>query len=266
MKSFLILTAAVYMKAVSAVAPLIRLLCAGATAICLQATAADIRVLAPNAAKESVSEAVTTFENSSGNKVIVSWAGTEAITKRITEGEVVDIVVNAAQNIDRLITEGKLSQGSRTDFAKSSIGVAVASFAPRPDVSSIEGLKSALLSAKSIVISSGTSGRYLSELFSKLGVDKQIKSKVKQPSSGAQIGDILAAGEAELGFQQVSELLHVKGIQFLGPIPAKIQNYTIYSGAAHRQAPQPEAARAFLRVLREPATAAVVRKSGMEPL
>lgn len=254
------------MKPISVVSLLIRLFCVGAAITCLKATAADIRVLAPNAAKESVSEAVITFEKSSGNRVIVSWAGTEAITKRITEGEVVDIVVNAAQNIDRLTNEGKLSEGSRTDFARSSIGVAVAPSAARPDVSSIEGLKSALLGAKSIVISSGTSGRYLSDLFSRLGVGEQIKAKVKQPPSGAQIGDILAAGEAELGFQQVSELLHVKGIQFLGPIPAEIQNYTIYSGAAHSQAPQPDAARAFLRVLRQPETAAVVRKSGMEPL
>lgn len=254
------------MKPISVVAILTRLLCAGTAVTCLQATAADIRVLAPNAAKESVSEAVITFEKSSGNKVIVSWAGTESITKRITEGEVVDVVVNAAQNIDRLTTEGKLLQGSRTDFARSSIGVAVAPSAPRPDVSSVAGLRSALLGAKSIVISSGTSGRYLSDLFSRLGVGEQIKGKVKQPPSGAQIGDILAAGEAELGFQQISELLHVKGIQFLGPIPAEIQSYTIYSGAAHSQAPQPVAAQAFLRVLRQPETAAVVRKSGMEPL
>ena len=254
------------MKPVSVVALLIRMLCAGAAAICHQATAADIRVLAPNAAKESVSEAVTTFVKSSGNKVIVSWAGTEAITKRITEGEVADIVVNAAQNIERLTTEGKLSQGSRTDFARSSIGVAVAPSARRPDVSSIEGLKSALLGAKSIVISSGTSGRYLSDLFNRLGVGEQIKAKIKQPPSGAQIGDLLAAGEAELGFQQVSELLHVKGIQFLGQIPAEIQSYTIYSGAAHSQSSQSEAALAFLKVLRQPGTAAIVRKSGMEPL
>jgi molybdate transport system substrate-binding protein len=254
------------MKPISVVALLSRLLCAGATVVCLQATAADIRVLAPSAAKESVSAAVTTFEKSSGNKVLVSWSGTEAITKRITEGEVVDIVVNAAQNIDRLTTVGKLSQGSRTDFARSSIGVAVAPGAPKPDVSSIEGLKSALLGAKSIAISSGTSGRYLADLFSNLGVGEQVKTKVKQPPSGAQIGDMLAAGEAELGFQQVSELVHVKGIQFLGPLPAEIQNYTIYSAAAHSQASQPEAAQAFLKLLRHPETAAVVRNSGMEPI
>ena len=244
----------------------IHLVCAGAAAACLRAEAADVRVLAPNAVKDSVSEAAVSFEKSTGHKVIFSWTGTEAITRRITDGEIVEVVVNAVQNIDRLIADGKLAKGSRTDFARSSIGVAVAPSAERPDISSIENLKSALLSAKSIIISSGTSGRYLADLFVKLGVSEQIKAKVKQPPSGAQIGDMLAAGEADLGFQQVSELVHVKGIQFLGPLPAELQNYTIYSGAAHSQAAQPEAARSFLKALRQLETAAVVRKSGMEPL
>ena len=254
------------MTAVSVVTLVLRGLCAGSVMACIQATAADVRVLAPNAARESISEAVANFEKSSGHKVIASWTGTEAITKRITEGEVVDIVINAAENIDRLTTDGKLSPDSRTDFAKSSIGVAVALSVPRPDVSTIEGLKSTLLAAKSIVISSGTSGRYLHELFDSLGVGEQIKVKIRQPPSGAQIGEFLATGQAELGFQQVSELVHVSGIQFLGPLPAELQRYTIYSGAAHSRAPQPEAARAFLKVLRQPETAAVVKKSGMEPL
>jgi molybdate transport system substrate-binding protein len=222
--------------------------------------------MAPNAVREAVSEAVEVFEKSSGHKVIATWVGTEAITKRITEGEVADIVVNAAQNIDRLTTEGKLSPGSRTDFARSAIGVAVAPDAPRPDIASVDGLKTALLTAKSIVVSSGTSGRYLSELFVRLGVSEQIKTKVKQLPSGAQIGDFLANREAELGFQQVSELIHVKGIHYLGPLPPELQSYTIYSGAAHSQAPQPEAARAFLKALRQIETAEIVRKSGMEPL
>jgi molybdate transport system substrate-binding protein len=254
------------MKVVSVITFLIRLLAASSAFACIQATASEIRILAPNAVKESVVEAVGSFEKSSGHKVMVSWTGTEAITKRITEGEVVDIVVNAAQNIDRLTADGKLSQGSRTDFARSSIGVAVMQSASRADISSIEGLKSALLTAKSIVISSGTSGRYLTELFGRLGVGEQIKSKIKQPPSGAQIADLLVAGEAELGFQQVSELIHVKGIQYLGPLPAEIQSYTIYSGAIHSQAPQPEAALAFLKELRQAETAAVVKRSGMDPL
>jgi len=245
---------------------LTRLLLAISAAACIPATAADLRILAPNAAKEPVLEAAASFERLSGHKVIASWSGTEAITKRIGDGEVVDVVINAAQNIDRLTTDGKLSPGSRTDFARSLIGVAVALSAPSMDVSSITGLKSALLSAKSIVISSGTSGRYLSDLFIRLGVGEQVKPKVKQPPSGAQIGDFVAAGEAELGFQQVSELIHVKGIRYLGALPAEIQSYTVYSGALHAQAPQPEAARAFLIALRQAETVAAVKKSGMDPL
>lgn len=138
------------MKAGLVVALVMRGLCAGSAIACIQAAAADVLVLAPNAAKESIAEAVAIFEKSSGHTVIVSWTGTEAITKRITEGETVDIVVNAAQNIDRLTTDGKLSPGSRTDFAKSLIGIAVAPSVPRPDVSTIEGLKSTLLAASQV--------------------------------------------------------------------------------------------------------------------
>lgn len=254
------------MKLVSVLARVVGALVISSVVVCSHAIAAEVSVLAPNAAKEPVMEAIASFEKSSGYKVTISWTGTEAITKRISEGEVADVVVNAAQNIDRLTDEGKLAQGTRTDFARSSIGVAVTASAPRPDVSSVEGLKSALLAAKSIVISSGTSGRYLTDLFGRLGIGEQIKAKIKQPLSGAQIGDLLSAGEAELGFQQVSELIHVKGIQYVGPLPAEIQSYTIYSAAVHSQSTQPDAARSFLKALRQPETAAVVKKSGLEPL
>ena len=237
-----------------------------AAVACTLAQAAEVRVLAPNAAKEAVVEAVAAFEKASGHKVTLSWSGTEAITKRVSEGEIADVVINAAQNIDRLTTDGKLLQGTRTDFARSSIGAAVAASLPRPDVSSVEGLKAALPAAKSVVISSGTSGRHLSDLFDRLGVGEQVKGKLKQPPSGAQISDFLASGEAELGFQQVSELLHAKGIQYLGPLPASVQSYTVYAAAGHAKAPQPEAALAFLKALRQSDVAAVVKKSGMEPL
>ena len=228
--------------------------------------AAEIRVLAPNAAKESVSEAISVFEQATGHKILVAWTGTEAITKRVAEGEVVDVVVNAAQNIDRQSKDGKLAGGTRTDFARSSIGVAVPASAARVDVSTAEALKAALLSARTIVVSSGTSGRHMVEAFSKLGVGEQLKAKTKQPSSGAQIADVLAAGDADLGFQQVSELLHAKGIQFLGPIPAGLQNYTIYSAALHANTANANAAKALLEALRSPTVQAIVRTSGMEPI
>lgn len=228
--------------------------------------AAEIRVLAPNAAKESVSEAISVFERATGHKVVVAWTGTEAISKRVAEGEVVDVVVDTAQNIDRQSKDGKLTGGTRTDFARSSIGVAVPASAARVDVSSADALKAALLSARTIVVSSGTSGRHMVEVFTKLGVGEQLKAKTKQPPSGAQIADFLAAGEADLGFQQVSELLHAKGIHYLGSIPADLQNYTIYSAAVHASAANADAAKALLGALRSPAVQAIVRTSGMESI
>jgi molybdate transport system substrate-binding protein len=253
-------------KAALLISKLTRLFLLVCGAASISATAADLIILAPNAAKEAVLEAVARFENASGDKVIAHWSGTEAITKRIGDGEVVDVVINASQNIDRLIADRKLFPDSRTDFARSSIGVAVSPSSPNVDVSSIEGLKSALISATSIVISSGTSGRYLSDLFVRLGIGEQVKSKIKQPPSGTQIGDFLAADEAELGFQQVSELIHVKGIRYLGALPAEIQSYTVYSGAIHAQSPRPEAAGGFLNTLRNADIAAIVKASGMDPL
>ena len=230
------------------------------------AMAAEIRVLAPNAARESVSEAISVFERVTGHKVLVAWAGTEAITKRVAEGEVVDVIVNASQNIYRQSKDGKLAGGTRTDFARSSIGVAVPASAAKVDVSTADGLRAALLSARTVAVSSGTSGRHMVEVFSKLGVGEQLNAKTKQPPSGAQIADFLSAGEADLGFQQVSELLHAKGIHYLGPIPVDLQNYTIYSAALHASAANDNAAKALLEALRSPTVQAIVRASGMEPI
>ncbi|MBA2960997.1 MULTISPECIES: substrate-binding domain-containing protein [Ramlibacter] len=231
------------------------------------AVAADIKVLAPNAAREAVSEAISVFERSSGHKVIVAWTGTESITRRVADGEAVDIVVNAAQNIDRQSRDGRLAGATRTDFARSGIGVAVPVSAARVDVSTPEGLKAALLSARSVVVSSGTSGRHMVEVvFPKLDVGEQLKTKTRQPPSGAQIADFLVSGEADLGFQQVSELQHAKGIHYLGLVPAELQSYTIYSAAMSANAANAEAAMPLLSALRSPPVQAAVRASGMEPL
>ncbi len=230
------------------------------------AMAAEIKVLAPNAAKESVTEAVSTFEKATGHKVSISWSGTEAITKRVADGEAVDVVVNAAQNINQQSKDGKLSAATRTDFAKSGIGVAVPSSAAKKDVSTQDALKNALLAAKTVVVSSGTSGRHMVEVFAKLGIGEQVKSKTKQPPSGAQIADFLAAGDADIGFQQISELLHAKGIKYLGPVPADLQNYTIYSAAISAGSANADVAKDLLSALRAPSTQAIVRASGMEPI
>ena len=237
-----------------------------AAATAASSAAAEFKVLAPNAAKEAVSAALALMESATPCRASVSWTGTEAITRRVSDGEVVDVVVNAAQNIDRQAREGKLIEPTRTDFARSSIGVAVPASSARPDVSTPEALKSALLAARTVVVSSGTSGRHMVEVFGKLGVGDALRAKTKQPPSGAQIADFLAAGEAELGFQQVSELLHAKGVHYLGPIPAELQSYTVYSAALHAGAGNTDCGKELLSALRSGTVQSVVRSTGMEPL
>jgi len=231
----------------------------------ITAQAAEVNVIAAAAVKEVVLGLIPAFEKSSGHKVTTIWAGTEAITKRISGGEVADIVLIAAPNIDKLISEGRLVAGSRVDVARSGIGVAVRAGLPKPDISSGDAVKQAVLAAKSVAYSSGPSGFYLADLFKKMGIADQIKDKVKQTPSGVQVGEIVGRGEADLGFQQVSELLHLKGIHYLGPLPADIQHITVFSAGLHTAATAPEAARALVKFLTAPEAAPIIRKTGMEP-
>lgn len=230
------------------------------------ALAAELKVVAPNAVKESIVEIAARFEKEAGHKLVLSWAGSEAISKRVGDGDVFDVVINTSTGIDRLAKDGKLVAPTKRDFARSAIAVAVKPGVARPDISTVEGLRRALLNAQSIAISSGASGRYLEQLFQKLGVADEIKTRIKQPPSGAQIGDMLARGEAELGFQQVTELMHAKGFQYLGPLPAEVQSYTIWSLAVHAGSKERETAAAFISAASGPQAAAAIRSSGMEPM
>lgn len=235
-------------------------------AVVSSAQAKDLKVVAPNAVKEAVAEIATRFERDTGRRVSLAWGSSEAIAKRVAEDEVFDVVITSAFGVDRMTADGKLVNGSRTDFSRSAVAVAVRTGLPRPDVSSVSALKATLLEAQSIAISSGASGRYLEQLFQKLGVAEQIKHKVKQPPSGAQIAEMLVRGEADLGFQQVTERIHAKGIDCLGPLPVEVQNYTVWSAGVHSAASQAEAARTFIRALAAPEFGASIRKSGMAPI
>jgi molybdate transport system substrate-binding protein len=223
--------------------------------------AAEIKLIAANALKEAVLELVPEFERASGHQVTTVWGGTEGITKRVMEGELVDVVLIAASNVERLIGDGKLVNGSRADVTKSGIGVAVRSGLPKPE----EAVKTAVLAAKSITYSSGPSGFYLANLFQKMGITDQIKAKVKQPPSGVQVGELVARGEADLGFQQISELQHVKGIDYLGPLPAEIQEITVYSAGQHSASKVLDAGRALVEFLGGPKAETVIKKIGMDP-
>jgi molybdate transport system substrate-binding protein len=243
----------------------VRALLAAAALAMTSAQAADITVLASPAMKEAYLELVPRFEQARGHKVTTTWAGTADIMKRMQARETFDVVIAAANSIDELTDTGRLMAGSRKDLVRSGVGVTVRAGAPKPDISTAEAVKKAVLAAKSVGISTGPSGVYMSALFEKMGIADQVKSKLKVPPSGAQIGELVAKGEVELGFQQVSEIVHVKGAQFVGPLPPEIQRVTVFAGAVHAASAEPDAARELLEFLASPEHAPLLQKHGLEP-
>jgi len=228
--------------------------------------AAEIKVLASIALKGIYHELAPRFERANRCKLATQWAGADPVLKRVQAGEVADAVIAPAKLIDELIASGKIVRGGRVDIARSGIGMAVRRGASRPDISSTAALKRALLDAKSIAYSSGPSGVYLAELFRRMGITETLAPKITQTPPGTFVGEVVARGEADIGFQQMGELLHVgEGIDIVGPLPPDIQNITLFSGGIHAQATHPGLARALLDFLSAPEAAAVIRRKGMEP-
>ncbi len=225
---------------------------------------AEIKVMASAAFKEAYLELVPEFERSSGHKVVTQWVPSVQMMTRLKGGEATDLVVMSAASLAELVEHGMIDPANCFELAKSGVSVAVKAGAPRPDISSGEALKRAVLAAKSIVYSTGPSGIYLSGLFQRMGIADQIKHKIKQVQ-GVPAGASVASGEAELGFQQTSELLPVPGIDLIGPLPSEVQQITVFSAGLHVAAGQPDAARELVRFLTAPAAAPVIRKKGMEP-
>jgi molybdate transport system substrate-binding protein len=175
------------------------------------------------------------------------------------------MIIMAAPAIDEQIKLGKAVAGSRVDVAKSGTGVAVRKGAPKPDIGSVEAFRKTLLSVKSIGYSTGPSGVYMLGVFEKLGVADQVNGKLKQTPSGVFVGNLIANGETEIGFQQISELVHFAGIDYVGPLPGELQRMTVFSAGIHTGAKQPDAAKALVKFLTAPAAAGVIRKHGLEP-
>jgi molybdate transport system substrate-binding protein len=224
----------------------------------------EIKVLSSIATKQAYLALVPRFERESGHKVATTWAGTTDIMKRMTAGEVYDLVIISSGELDNLIAQGKIAAGSRVDIAKSGIGVAVRAGAARPDLGSTEALKRALLAAKTVGYTSGPSGVYMAGLIERMGIAAEIKSKFRSVPSGGTIGTIVASGDCEIGFQQVSELVHIEGIDYIGPLSAEVQRITVFSTGIHSGASNPAGARALVRFLTAPAAHATYRAAGLE--
>jgi molybdate transport system substrate-binding protein len=227
--------------------------------------ASEIKLLASVAMKDAYLELLPQFEKATGHKVTAAWSSTPDIQRRIAAGEAADLVILGNSGTEELIKQGKLAPGSRANFAKSGIGVAVRAGTPKPDISSADAVKQSVLAAKSVAYSAGASGIYLVSMFQKLGISDQVKSKTATVKPGEPVGEVVARGEAEIGFQQVSELIPVKGIQYLGPLPAEIQNITVFSGGIHSGTKEADAATALVKFLTAPPATATIKKHGLEP-
>ncbi len=226
---------------------------------------ATIQVLSSLATREAYLELMPPFESRTGHRVMTTWAGTVDIMKRMAAGESHDLIIVASASVDELIRQGKVVPGSRIDMARTGIGMAVRAGAPHPDVGSAEALKRALLAAKSVGCSTGPSGAYLIGLFERMGIAAEVKAKTRQVPSGMTVGTIVASGEAEIGFQQVSELVHFDGVDYIGPLPPEVQHVTVFSIGLDAKSKEPEAARALASHLTGPAARPVIEKHGLEP-
>jgi molybdate transport system substrate-binding protein len=236
----------------------------------MSAISGDIRVMTSGAFTAALLDLIPLFERATRNKIVVATTtmgtGANSIPSRLQRGEPVDVVIVADTALGRLIKDGKVLAESHVALARSSIGMAVRAGAPRPDIGSIEALKQTLLQARSIAYSASVSGDYLSsELFQRLGIADQILPKSRRVE-GERVGAAIARGEAEIGFQQISELLPVPGIDYIGPLPPEAQKDTVFSAGVATGSKIPEAASALIRFLASPEAAAAIRKSGMEPV
>jgi molybdate transport system substrate-binding protein len=230
------------------------------------ADAAEITLWSSNAVKEAFSQLIPEFEKATGHRVTVLWGGTADLRRRVNDGRVADLVIIPATDIDSLIGSGRLAPRSRVDLVTSIIGVAVRAGRPKPDISSGSAVTGALLAAKSIVVSSGPSGVYLLDLFEERGIRPALQSKITQLDPGESVGEALARGRGDIGFTQVSELLHIDGINYVGPLPADIQQTTVFSAALLTNAPESAAARELLVFLRQPRHAGLLKNAGLHPV
>jgi len=235
------------------------------------ANAAEVRVMISGGLTAAYKELVPEFERLTGNKVLTAYGpsmGTtvNAIPIRLERGEAADVLIMVGYALGDLVKQGKVVADSRVDLVKSPIGIAVKSGAPRPDISSVDAVKRALLATKSIAYSDSASGVYVStEMFEKLGIADAMKDKARKIPA-TPVGEIVARGDAEIGFQQISEMLPVSGIDIVGQLPPELQKITVFSAGIASVSREPDAGRALIKFLASPAASAAIIKSGMEPI
>lgn len=232
---------------------------------------ADVKVLATTAMKTVFDELAPQFQAASGKSLTASFGPSVQIEKRLNEGEPTDVAVLTAAAAKDMTACGKVLPGSLADIARSSLGVAVRRGAPRPDLSSVEAFKRALLAAKSVAVSrpvgAGLSGAHMAKVFHDLGIAEAMEAKARYGTGGVSglVGLIIERGEAEIGVQQIAELKAVPGIDFVGPLPAELQAVTPFVAAIPANALDKEGGRTLIDFLTTPEARGVIRAKGLEP-
>jgi molybdate transport system substrate-binding protein len=243
----------------------------GAVLLTGAATAAEVRVMISGGLTAAYNALVPEFEKATGHKVLTAYGpsmGTtvNAIPVRLQRGEPADVLIMVGYALGDLVKQGKVVPDSRVDLVKSPIGIAVKSGAPKPNISSADAVKRALRAAKTIAYSDSASGVYVStEMFARLGIADEMKDKARKIPATA-VGEIVAHGDAEIGFQQISELKPVAGIDIVGPLPDDLQKITIFSAGIASASKEPDAGKALITFLASPEARAEIVKSGMEPI
>ncbi len=243
---------------------------AGCAGIGGKPPAQQVHVMTSGGFTAAYNELAPQFERSTGTRVLTAYgasmgAASDSIPSRLARGEPADLVILARPALDALVAQGRVVAGSQVDLVRSSIGFAVRAGAPRPDISTVEALKRALIAAPSIAYSASASGVYFeAELLKKLGIEDQVKPKSKRILS-ERVGTVVARGDAALGLQQVSELLPIEGIEFIGVLPPEVQRVTVFSAGISTTARAPEAARQLIEHFTSAAAVPVITRSGLEP-
>jgi molybdate transport system substrate-binding protein len=232
------------------------------------AGAAEMRLLSAASIQEVFKEIIGDFERTSGHKVIIHYGTMGAITEWMRGGEQADLVISSLQSISSLVKEGKIDPASQATISKVGVGIVVASDTTIPAVTSVEDLSRALVSAKTIVYADpgrgGAAGIHIARVIQELGLAEQLRPKIKFGAGGDVTEVTLAQGEGALGMTQVSEIVGKPGAVFVGPLPEKIQNYTVFAVGIPTGAKRSEAVAAFLDFLRTPAVIATMKAKGMQ--
>ena len=227
--------------------------------------ASRIKVISSMATRQVLADLVELFQRQSAQAVAVESVGGVDAARRVRAGETFDVVVLAADAIEQLMASGQIVPGSRVDLVRSGVSIAVRAGAAHPDVGTEDALKSAVLAASSLGFSTGPSGVELARLFERWGIADAIRERIVQAPPGVPVGSLVADGKVELGFQQLSEVMHLPGIDGVGPLPAPVQIITTFSAGLSATSTQPEAVQAMLDFMISPAAAEAKRRNGMEP-